>query len=106
MVWHFSNVTTIEYRGGYVFRVTFDDGAAGDVDFSEYLDLGPVFAPLRDLSYFRQARIEGGTIAWPNGADVAPETLYERVEAAESAHTPIARDKPATQPPRRRSRKP
>jgi hypothetical protein len=100
------SVTAIEYRGGYVFRVTFDDGAAGDVDFSEYPDLGPVFIPLRDLSYFRQARIEGGTIAWPNGADIAPETLYEKVEAAESAHTSVARDKPATQPPRRRTRKP
>ena len=102
---YLSHVTAIEYRGGYVFRVTFDDGATGDVDFSDCLDLGPVFFPLWNLSYFRQARIEGGTIAWPNGADIAPETLYERVEAAESAHAPVARDKPATKPPRRRSRK-
>jgi len=89
-----NDVTSIEYRGGYVYRITFDDGMSGDVDFSEYLDLGPVFVPLRDLSYFRQARIEGGTIAWPNGADIAPETLYERIEAAADAQTPIARDRP------------
>jgi hypothetical protein len=106
MMWHLSSVMAIEYRGGYVFRVTFDDGATGDVDFSEYLELGPVFFPLRDLSYFRQARIEGGTIAWPNGADIAPETLYEKVEAVESAHTSVASDKPATKPPRRRGCKP
>jgi hypothetical protein len=101
---YLSHVTSIEYRDGYVFRVAFDDGASGDVDFSDCLDLGTVFLPLRDLSYFRQARIEGGTIAWPNGADIAPETLYEKVEAAESAHVPVARDKPATKPPRRRGR--
>jgi len=95
-MWRMNEVKAIEYQQGYVFRVTFDDGASGDVDFSEYLSLGPVFAPLRDLSYFRQARIEGGTIAWPNGADIAPETLYERVEASEGARSIIARDKPKT----------
>lgn len=78
-MWDFQEVTRADYRRGYVYTVTFDDGSKGDVDFSEYLDLGPVFEPLRDLEYFKQARIEGGTIAWPNGADIAPETLYEKV---------------------------
>jgi hypothetical protein len=98
-MWRLNELKTIEYRGGYVFRVTFDDGTAGDVDFSDYLERGPVFAPLRDPSFFRQARVEGGTIAWPNGADVAPEALYEKVEAfsEEIAHSesPVARDRKA-----------
>jgi hypothetical protein len=94
-MWQLNEVESIEYRERYVYRVTFDDGLSGDVDFSEYLDLGPIFGPLRDLAYFRRARTEGGTISWPNGADIAPETLYERIEAAAAAETLVAHDKPA-----------
>ncbi len=74
-----NDVIKLEYKGGFVFRVVFDDGRSGDVDFSEYIGRGPVFEPLRDTSFFKKARIEGGTITWPNGADVAPETLYEKI---------------------------
>jgi hypothetical protein len=79
-MWKLNDVTEIAYRGGHVFHVRFDDGLEGDVDFSEYLGRGPIFEALADESFFRQARIEGGTIAWPNGADIAPETLYEKIE--------------------------
>jgi len=78
-IWDFQEVTRADYRTDYVYTVTFDDGSKGDVDFAEYLGRGPVFEPLRDLEFFKKARIEGGTIAWPNGADIAPETLYEKV---------------------------
>jgi hypothetical protein len=79
-MWQLNDVTAIEYRGGYVYRVRFDDGLEGDVDFSEYVGQGPVFEAFADPAFFRNARVEGGTIAWPNGADIAPETLYERIE--------------------------
>jgi hypothetical protein len=78
-MWDMNDVVKIEYKESFVYHVVFDDGKSGDVDFSEYLGKGPVFEPLRDSAFFKKATIEGGTIAWPNGADIAPETLYEKI---------------------------
>lgn len=79
-MWNLNEVKKIECKSGYSVMVVFDDGMRAVIDLSDYPDRGPVFAPLRDPNFFRQARIEGGTIAWPNGADIAPETLYEMCE--------------------------
>ena len=49
------------------------------IDFRRWLK-GPVFEPLKDLKYFRRFFLDGWTIAWTNGADIAPEALYEYVE--------------------------
>ena len=52
--------------------------------FADWLD-GPVFEPLQELMYFSGFFIEGGTVAWPNGADLAPETLHDRAKASPAA---------------------
>ena len=57
-------------------HLEFDDGLEGDVDLPSYLAKGPIIAPLADLSYFKQFTLEGGTLAWPNGADIAPERVF------------------------------
>jgi len=78
-MWDFQEVKHIEYRGHYIYHILFDDGVEGDVDFSKYLSTGPIFKALQDPGLFARAIVEGGTIMWPNGADIAPETLYEEV---------------------------
>jgi hypothetical protein len=74
-----------EVLGGYEVYLRFADGLAADVDLSYLLDFGGVFEPLRDVGYFRKLRVDdfGDTIAWPNEADIAPETLYDHVQRAE-----------------------
>jgi len=73
-----------EYRGDYHIHLTFNDNSEKTVDFCPWLD-GPVFEPLKDLNYFRRFFLDGGTVVWPNGADIAPETLYEEPGVEEAA---------------------
>ncbi len=77
-----NDVRRARYVRDYVVHLEFDDGLEGDVDLSSYLGKGPIFAPLAELSYLKQLTLEAGTLAWPNGADIAPERLYEMTENA------------------------
>jgi len=78
------SVVRAEYRGEHRIHLSFNDGTSGTVDFSGWLH-GPVFEPLKDQNYFARFFIDGGTVAWPNGADIAPETLHERAKSHEAA---------------------
>jgi Protein of unknown function (DUF2442) len=74
------HVTTVEVVGDHRLRLTFEDGAEGEVDLSGWEWRG-VLEPLADPAYFRRVQLdqELGTIVWPNGADIAPETLHSWV---------------------------
>ena len=80
-MWNMNKVIEINYQQDYVFNIVFDDGTCGNVDFSEYIGKWTIFEPLRDLNQFKAASIDGGTIAWENGADISPESLYEKIRA-------------------------
>ena len=78
------NVTRAEYRGGYRIHVTFNDGKSGTIDFAAWLE-GPIFEPLKSAEYFQRFFLDGGTVSWPNGADIAPETLYAQAQSSAAA---------------------
>jgi Protein of unknown function (DUF2442) len=61
----------------YVVEFIFDDLRRGQVDLRKYLGKG-IFCSLLDKHKFKAFRVDAelGTIVWPNGADIAPDTLY------------------------------
>jgi hypothetical protein len=85
---------------GFIVAMRFNDGTEKQVDISQWFK-GPVFKALKDPKFFTKFFIEGGTLAWPNGVDIAPETLYEAVDV----RTPT-KEKPkrANQRPRSNSK--
>ena len=68
----------------YMIEVKFNDGTIRIVDFRPYINRGGIFSELKDQEYFRRFFIDLNTVCWPNGADVAPERLYELGEPLES----------------------
>jgi len=78
------SVVAARYVNEYRIRLKFSDGVEKVVDFSKWLR-GPVFEPLRDVRRFKNFFLAGGTVCWPNGADVAPETLRQAADAAATA---------------------
>ena len=68
----------------YLIRLTFADGTSKIVDFSRWLH-GEIFRPLKDKRQFKAFFVSGGTVCWPNGADIAPETLRDVSAAATNA---------------------
>jgi hypothetical protein len=69
-------VKAVVARSGYELELTFTNGEVGLFDCSHLLDFG-VFHEFRDIEYFRQARVDGGTVVWPHEQDICPDTLYE-----------------------------
>ena len=80
------SVTKAKYVSGYLIEVKFNDGTKKVIDFEPWLT-GPIFRPLKNKDYFKKFFIDGPTIAWPNSADIAPETLYAAVEAKTHSDT-------------------
>jgi hypothetical protein len=78
-------VRSFEIMGSYALRVQFDDRTDQVIDFEPVL-AGELYGPLRDLSLFKQVRIdpEVHTLVWPNGADFDPAILHDWPEHIEA----------------------
>jgi Protein of unknown function (DUF2442) len=83
------SVTDVEPLDGFWIRATFSDGAIKEIDLSELIARGSVFAPIRDRrEVFNQVHVndETRTIEWPGEVDLDPEVLYGYFEPASGAH--------------------
>ena len=76
----FLHVKEAKYLHDYVIWLRFNDGAKGEIDLENELQ-GEVFGPLKDGQLFQRFRVdpELETVTWENGADLAPEFLYENM---------------------------
>ncbi len=74
------DITAVSVVRYGVLRLTFADGLTGEVDVLDRI-WGPVFEQARTPEGFAKVAVdeETGTIVWPGDADLAPDTLYERV---------------------------
>lgn len=66
-------------------RVVFVDGTEGEVQLREFVGsptvVGTLFEALREPEYFRQVRLHVGAVTWSNGADLAPDAMYDSIRA-------------------------
>ena len=72
----FLEINKAEYLGDYRIRLWFNNNEVRDVDLANSLK-GEAFLPLLDKDYFKRFTIRFNTIEWDNGADFAPEYLYD-----------------------------
>lgn len=77
----FIEVIKAENIEGYRLLLLFNNGEKRIVDLSNSLK-GTIYTPLKDINYFKNFSIKFNTIEWENGADFAPEYLYEISSAA------------------------
>jgi Protein of unknown function (DUF2442) len=72
-----------KHAGGYRVWLRFKAGTQGETELGSEL-WGEVFEPLKDPAEFAKLRAdkERQTLVWPNGADFAPEWLWDQVKAA------------------------
>jgi hypothetical protein len=74
-------IKTVKPLADYQLEVFFADGSHGIISMKDRL-FGPVFEPLKDKNFFDQAVVdEFGAICWPNGADLAPDAVYEKLHS-------------------------
>lgn len=68
-------VISVQAENNHVLLLEFANGEKKHFDVSPYIGKG-IFSPLSDESFFRRVTVFLGSIQWPNGADLCPDTLY------------------------------
>ena len=74
------SVKKVKSLSNYKLELTFENKEKRIFDVKPYLDTG-LFKTLKDEDYFKMVKISYDTIKWPNGVDLDPEVLYEKVKS-------------------------
>lgn len=77
------DVVKVEAKANYVLYLEFENGEKRLFDMAPYMDRKP-FVELKGSPRFAMATVGYGTVVWPGGIDIAPETLYDRSRAVET----------------------
>jgi len=72
-----THVIEAGYIRDYMIKLRFEDGSVKIVDLEPYTKRGGVFSMFSDKEFFKTFFLDLNTLCWPNGADIAPERLYE-----------------------------
>lgn len=75
----YPRVQSVLAQDDYRLALVFTNGEHGVFDCKNLLGFG-VFQELQDPVYFREARVEYGTVVWPHEQDICPDTLYMEAE--------------------------
>jgi hypothetical protein len=77
------DVVSVKPVGGFRLRIGFSDGSVGVHDFSSTASRdGEMVRPLKDAAFFARVFVELGALTWPNGFDLDPIALHDRMAAA------------------------
>lgn len=69
------DIVKFDFLSDYKVLLTFENGEKREFDCATLIDKKP-FHVFEDKNYFKRAKIEYGTLVWPNEIDIAPDTLY------------------------------
>jgi Protein of unknown function (DUF2442) len=84
------DVISVKTMGGYRL-VVFSDGSVGVHGFSATAARdGEMVRPLKDPAFFARVFVELGALTWPNGYDLDPIALHDRMAAAGELHREAA----------------
>jgi hypothetical protein len=84
-------VRTVRAIDGARIAVTFSNGASGVADLSALLaQSGSMLEPLCDPLFFARVFVESGAPTWPNGYDLDPSALHDRMRLSGELAAPAA----------------
>lgn len=75
-------IDEIKYLSDYTLYIKFSDNISGKINISKVIPFEGIFEKLKEKDYFSSVKLnkELGSISWDNGADIATDFLYEKIE--------------------------